>query len=114
MPWSYCPTSPQNTLTSYGGAGGKGAGSLSAESAGAAAVQKSVYWGGNYYTTGGTGGTGGVYGSVGGTGGQGSATLSGGTCVMTGPWNGGAAGACTSGNVNITWEVTGTIYGALN
>jgi hypothetical protein len=26
----------------------------------------------------------------------------------------GAAGACTSGNANITWAVTGTRHGALN
>lgn len=68
--------------------------------------------GGRYPTApyGGPGGTGGGYGSTGSPGINGIYLPSG---VATGG-SGGAAGACTSGNANITWVATGTRIGALN
>jgi len=59
----------------------------------------------------GTGGTGGGLGQAGNTGG-GSALC--GYTAQSGPGTGGAAGACTVGNSNITWLATGTRLGALN
>jgi hypothetical protein len=59
----------------------------------------------------GTGGTGGGLGQAGSTGGGSSRC---GYTDQSGPGTGGAAGACTSGNSNITWTSTGTRYGALN
>jgi hypothetical protein len=58
-----------------------------------------------------TGGTGGTLGVAGGTG-TGSARC--GYTNQSAPGTGGAAGACTSGNANITWVATGNRYGALN
>jgi hypothetical protein len=57
-----------------------------------------------------TGGTGGTLGVAGGTG-TGSAQC--GYTNQSGPGTGGAAGACTSGNSNITWINTGTRLGTL-
>lgn len=57
-----------------------------------------------------TGGTGGTLGVAGGTG-TGSAQC--GYTNQSGPGTGGAAGACTSGNSNITWINTGIRLGAL-
>jgi hypothetical protein len=58
-----------------------------------------------------SGGTGGSLGQAGGTG-SGSSYC--GYTLQSGPGTGGAAGACTSGNSNITWLATGSRYGALN
>jgi hypothetical protein len=62
-------------------------------------------------TKNGTGGTGGTLGVAGGTG-TGSVPCSGYTNESS-PGTGGAAGACTSGNSNITWINTGTRLGTL-
>jgi len=59
----------------------------------------------------GTGGAGGGLGQAGSTGG-GAARC--GYTNQSGPGTGGAAGACTSGNANITWINAGTRLGALN
>jgi hypothetical protein len=59
----------------------------------------------------GTGGTGGGLGQDGATGGGSSRC---GYTAQSGPGTGGAAGACTVGNSNITWLATGTRLGALN
>ena len=59
----------------------------------------------------GTGGAGGGLGQAGSTGGGSSRC---GYTDQSGPGTGGAAGACTSGNSNITWVNTGTRLGALN
>jgi len=58
-----------------------------------------------------TGGTGGSLGQPGSTGGGSSRC---GYTNQSGPGTGGAAGACTNGNSNITWVNTGTRLGALN
>lgn len=62
------------------------------------AGKKSPYWNTGY----GDSGNGGALGSSGQRGG------------VYAPGDYGAAGACTSGNANITWLATGTRYGALN
>ena len=62
-------------------------------------------------TSGGTGGTGGALGQPGGAG-TGAARC--GYTNQSGPGTGGAAGACTSGNSNITWVNNGIRLGALN
>lgn len=66
-----------------------------------------AYSGGGQF--GGTGGNGGSYGSAGANGGLGT-----GSGTNYGAGSGGAAGACTSGNANITWGAFGNRYGALN
>lgn len=60
-----------------------------------------------------TGGTGGTLGVAGGTGGGSAQCVSKGYTNQSAPGTGGAAGACTSGNSNITWINTGIRLGAL-
>jgi hypothetical protein len=58
--------------------------------------------------------TGGAGGSLGQAGGTGSGSTLCGYTNQSGPGTGGAAGACTSGNSNITWVNAGIRLGALN
>lgn len=58
--------------------------------------------------------TGGAGGSLGQAGGTGSGSAQCGYTNQSGPGTGGAAGACTSGNSNITWVNAGIRLGALN
>jgi len=64
-------------------------------------------------TANGTGGTGGTLGVAGGTGTGLAQCASQGYTNQSAPGTGGAAGACTSGNSNITWINTGIRLGAL-
>jgi hypothetical protein len=57
--------------------------------------------------------TGGVGGTLGVAGGTGTGSTQCGQTNLSGPGTGGAAGACTSGNSNITWVATGNRYGTL-
>jgi hypothetical protein len=57
--------------------------------------------------------TGGVGGTLGVAGGTGTGAAQCGYVNQSGPGTGGAAGACTSGNANITWVNTGIRLGAL-
>jgi hypothetical protein len=57
--------------------------------------------------------TGGVGGTLGVAGGTGTGSSQCGYTNQSGPGTGGAAGACTSGNANITWVNTGIRLGAL-
>lgn len=59
-------------------------------------------------------GPGGAAGGSGTVSAPGGGASSGGVLGSQGGNNGGAAGACTSGNANITWLATGTRHGALN
>jgi hypothetical protein len=64
--------------------------------------------------TGGNGGNGGGLGAAGSSGQAATGPSGGAPSGIRPPGGGGAAGACTSGNSNITWAVTGTRLGALN
>lgn len=65
-------------------------------------------------TAGAVNGTGGAGGSLGQAGSTGGGAARCGYTNQSGPGTGGAAGACTSGNSNITWINNGTRLGALN
>jgi len=94
----------------YGATGGTGtataagAGGTTALSGGAAC--------GSYQFIGGPGGAGGSYGAVGSYGYMDNNGSGQPYCCNASA--GGAAGAATQGNVNITWSATGNRYGALN
>lgn len=62
---------------------------------------------------GGAGGAGGGLGAAGSSGSPGYDNCIG-THLVSGVGSGGAAGACTQGNANITWVAPGNRYGALN
>jgi hypothetical protein len=57
--------------------------------------------------------TGGIGGTLGVAGGTGTGSSACGYVNQSGPGTGGAAGACTSGNANITWVANGIRLGAL-
>ena len=65
-------------------------------------------------TGGSAGGTAGASGTLGVDGSSGGGSTRCGYTNQSGPGTGGTAGACTSGNANITWVATGNRYGALN
>lgn len=97
----------------YGGAGGRGQGPGAAV-AGSNGTSESYSNGdsqGDSYAYGGRGGKGGNYGVAGATG---NASSGAGSYGPSQPGKaGGAAGACTLGNANITWAVLGTRLGPL-
>lgn len=110
-----------NGKSSAGGGGGGGGGiGLSSGGTGGVVLSSGGPGTGGTLTTNGTGGarsSGG--GGAGGNGGSyGSAGAAGeylpSSAGSSGNGAGGGAGACTSGNVNITWLATGSRYGALN
>lgn len=93
-----------------GGSGGSGNQSGSSGNSGTLTAGGSGGVGAGYGYGGGNGGTGGSYGAAGSNGAAGYPPIYG-SAYPGGA--GGAAGACVSGNSNITWLVTGTRYGAL-
>lgn len=104
---------------SVGGGGGGSAyngaaGTLTTGGGGGGSYHWPNYNGRDGGTTGG-GGTGGGLGVAGGSGGAGwRGDQGGGGHAINGQGGGGAAGACTSGNANITWVSTGTRLGTLS
>lgn len=97
----YCYTYP---VTSYNAGGGGGGGQTGlTESLGGSGRYGGSNGGNGYYYSAGTAGNNG--GAAGGTWGQNG---------NTGDYSGGTAGSAVSGNSNITWNTSGTIYGALS
>ena len=97
------------------GGGGKGQDRASGNTGGAGGgtqVYTYEYTGYCGRMTGGTGGTGGTWGNAGANGAGGYVTGNWGAGSVSGGGGGGAGGKSVEGNANITWLVTGTIYGS--
>jgi len=106
-------TAQKGSATGGGGGGGGGTGFGSGGAGGTGTNQSGSPGSPGTSSAGGAGGIGGLSGGGfrAGSGGDGGAYASTGA---SGQVAGGSGGACTSGNSNITWLVTGTRLGALN
>lgn len=102
-----CDTTPSGYQSCTPGTGGAGQGSQGTATIGTSGTIIGYCCGG-FTGICGNGGAGGAYGSQGAAGAN-----SAGICSNTGQ-TGLGAGACTSGNANITWIAVGTRHGALN
>lgn len=107
-----CGESGSFVTTSGGGGGGGGAGNAGGSGGTNAWNNASPTGGAGTLTNGGAGGAS-LGTGAGNSGGAGGGRGAAGSAAAVGR-AGGAAGACTSGNLNITWAVTGSRFGALN